>query len=149
MSNETIPTRHASPHDARTWLFALKQKKHPGNAVTAKISDYQCDLLVDTGASVNIFDEETLRQIPSDPKLDKTSVKVYPYNNNSPVKFLGKFQTTMETKKRITVATFYVTEGNAGSLLGSETSQELGLVTFHINPIVSKVKRKHSTTNCT
>eukprot|EP00795_Rhopilema_esculentum_P016997 gene16999-8501_t len=120
------------------YLYAVKQKKKPGNAVTAKISDYKCDLLVDTGASVNILDEETFSQIPSDPKLEKTTVKVYPYNSNSPVKLLGKFQATVETKKRITVATFYVTEGNSGSLLGSETSQELGLVTFHINPMVSK-----------
>eukprot|EP00795_Rhopilema_esculentum_P006556 gene6556-12053_t len=120
------------------YLYAVKQKKKPGNAVTAKISDYKCDLLVDTGASVNILDEETFSQIPSDPKLEKTTVKVYPYNSNSPVTLLGKFQATVETKKRITVATFYVTEGNSGSLLGSETSQELGLVTFHINPMVSK-----------
>ncbi|XP_065060965.1 uncharacterized protein K02A2.6-like [Rhopilema esculentum] len=125
------------------YLYAVKQKKKPGNAVTAKISDYKCDLLVDTGASVNILDEETFSQIPSDPKLEKTTVKVYPYNSNSPVKLLGKFQATVETKKRITVATFYVTEGNSGSLLGSETSQELGLVTFHINPMVSKVKDKN------
>eukprot|EP00795_Rhopilema_esculentum_P004495 gene4495-20741_t len=130
--NQTCP---AADFD---YLYAVKQKKKPGNAVTAKISDYKCDLLVDTGASVNILDEETFSQIPSDPKLEKTTVKVYPYNSNSPVKLLGKFQATVETKKRITVATFYVTEGNSGSLLGSETSQELGLVTFHINPMVSK-----------
>ena len=59
------------------------------------------------------------------------------------MKLLGRFKATVETKKRITVATFYVTEGNSGSLLGSETSQELGLVTFHVNPMVSKVQDSH------
>ena len=125
------------------YIYAVKQKEKPGNTVTAKISDYKCDLLVDTGASINILDEETFSQIQSDPKLEKTTVKVYPYNSNSPLKLLGKFQATVETKKRITVATFYVTEVNSGSLLGSEISQELGPVTFHINPMVSKVKDKN------
>ncbi len=115
-----------------------------GTTVTAKISDHKCGLLVDTGASVNVMDEKTFRQIPSSPILEKTSVKVYSYNSNNPVKLLGKFEATVETKKRITVATFYVTEGNSGSLLGSETAQELCLVTFHINPVVSKVENTNA-----
>ena len=55
---------------------------------------------------------------------------------------LGRFQATVETKRRITVATYYATEGNSGSLLGSESSHELGLVTFHIN-LFSKVKNSN------
>ena len=119
--------RHVRPITTKSWdkeqsdsdsdvdyIYAGKQKEKSGNTVTAKISDYRCDLRVDTGASVNILDEETFIQIPSDPKLEKTSVKVYPYNSNSPVKLLGKFQATVETKKRNTVATVYVTEGNSG-----------------------------------
>eukprot|EP00795_Rhopilema_esculentum_P012640 gene12640-3348_t len=39
------------------------------STVTAKVSDYKCNLLVDTEASVNILDEETFRQIPSDLQL--------------------------------------------------------------------------------
>ena len=97
------------------YIYAVKNNKKSGTTVTAKICDHKCDLLVDTGASVNVMDEKTFRQIPSNPKLEKTSVKVYPYNSNNPVKLLGKFEATVETKKRITVATFYVTEGNSGS----------------------------------
>ena len=55
------------------YIYAVQQKKN-GKTVSAKISDNKCDPLVDTGASLNILDEETFRQIPSEPKLEKTFV---------------------------------------------------------------------------
>ena len=116
-------------------MYACDTKDKSRTHVTAKINDLQCQLLVDTGASVNVLDESTYNSLSSTTKLDKPSVKIYPYNSHNPVELLGKLQATVETKNRVTVATFYVTKGNSGSILGSETSQELGLVTLHINPV--------------
>ena len=47
----------------------------------------------------------------------------------------GKFQTLVESRKRITVATIYVTEQDGGCLLGNNTAQELGLISLHLNKI--------------
>ena len=47
----------------------------------------------------------------------------------------GKFQTLVESCKRITVATIYVTEQDGGCLLGNNTAQELGLISLHLNKI--------------
>ena len=45
----------------------------------------------------------------------------------------GKFQTTIESRKKITVATIYVTEADGGFLLSANTAEELGLITLHLN----------------
>ena len=120
------------------YLYAFDNKDQSRTLITAKVNDFQCKLLVDTGASVNVLDEATYNSLPFTTKLGKTSVKIYPCNSHSPVELLGKFQATVETKNRITVATFYVTKGTSGSILGCDTSHELGLVTLHINPVALK-----------
>ena len=45
--------------------------------------------------------------------------KVYTYDSEKPIKILGMFEATIETKKRIAVANFYVTPSNPGYLLRS------------------------------
>ena len=47
----------------------------------------------------------------------------------------GKLQTLVESRKRITVATIYVTEQDGRCLLGNNTAQELGLISLHLNKI--------------
>ena len=60
-------------------------------------------------------------------------IKAYPFNSKEPVKMKGKFQTTVESRKKITVATIYVTAENGGCLLSGTTAQELGLISLHLN----------------
>ena len=52
-----------------------------------------------------------------------------------PVKMKGKFQTTVESRKKITVATIYVTEADGGCLLSANTAEDLGLITLHLNQV--------------
>ena len=47
----------------------------------------------------------------------------------------GKFRALAESKHKFTVATIYVTTEDGGCLLSSETAQELGLVSLHLNQI--------------
>eukprot|EP00794_Sanderia_malayensis_P020682 gene20682-biopygen17069 len=57
----------------------------------------------------------------------------------------GKFETTMESTKKLTVATVYVTEKDGGCLLSSETAQDLGLISLHLNVVTpSKTQTKES-----
>ena len=65
---------------------------------------------------------------------------MFAYNQSEPVNFLDKFEDAMETRKRMTVATFYVVKGqNSRDLLSLSTAQDLGLVTLHLNPVFTKV----------
>ena len=85
--------------------------------------------------------------------LKKTNVKAFAYNAQTHVKFLGKFEALIETRKRATVATFYVVKTpDSGNLISSTTAQELGLISLHINKLsntndkrLDKLLTKHAT----
>ena len=49
----------------------------------------------------------------------------------------GKFQTVLESRRKMTVATIYVTEANGGCLLSAGTAKELGLITLHLDTITT------------
>ena len=52
------------------------------------------------------------------------------------MRFLGKFEALIETKKRIAVATFYVAKTtNNGNLISATTAQELGLISLNLNKV--------------
>ncbi|CAB4017519.1 Hypothetical predicted protein [Paramuricea clavata] len=70
-------------------------------------------------------------------KLTKTRIKAYPFNATEPARMKAKFQTTIESWKKITVATIYVTEADGGCLLSANTAEELGLMTLHLNQVTT------------
>ena len=47
----------------------------------------------------------------------------------------GKFQTTLELRKKITVAITYVTADAEGCHLNANTAQELGLLSLHLQTL--------------
>ena len=54
----------------------------------------------------------------------------------------GKFDALVETKRRYTATTFYVTQDSGGCLLSSKTAQELGLISLHLNQIRKTTKEQ-------
>ena len=61
----------------------------------------------------------------SQPKLEISSTKIYPYQSDSPLQLQGAAitanQTSLSTK-------FYIVKGNYGSLLGTQTATALDLL---------------------
>ena len=95
-------------------------------------------ITIDTGATINVIDGDTFNKM-KDITLTRTNTKAFAYTTKSPVEFLGKFETVIETRNRISVATFYVAKGkNCGNLLSLSTAQDLGLVSLHIDKLTSK-----------
>ena len=108
--------------------------------VNVKIQGNKLRMTVDTGATINLLDRRTSDQM-TNINLQPTNVKAYPYNTTIPVKFLGKCEAAIETKRRCAVATFYVVQDSkstGGCLLSSNTVQELDLVTFSLNKITEQ-----------
>ena len=62
--------------------------------------------------------------------LTPTRTKVKAFGSDHPIELSGKFEAVVESKKRMTVATLYVTVQENGSLLSCNTSVELGLIQF-------------------
>ena len=52
------------------------------------------------------------------------------------VRFIGKFEAIVETRKRVSVATFYVAKKeDSGNLISSSTAQELGIISLHVHSV--------------
>ena len=88
------------------------------------------NLILDTGASVNILDESAFKSLKNKPKLNRQNAKIYAYGCH-PISILGKFDTAIESANRSTHATVFVTSGENGSLLSFKTANELGLITIN------------------
>ena len=90
---------------------------------------------IDTGASINVIDEDTFSKLGK-VQLSKSKVKAYTYGSRVPVKFHGKFETVIESKKSLTAGEIYVVkEKNSGCLLSLKTAEELGLISLHLDNV--------------
>ena len=81
------------------------------------IEDREIDVLIDTGATVNVMDEYTYREkFAKTCKLRKTNSIIHSYHTSEnpvpPLKIIGKIDTVVESKERIVPAIFYVVKGS-------------------------------------
>ena len=85
-------------------------------------------MLVDSGSSVNILDEEDYTKVGR-PRLRKKnkSRELVPYGGGK-IPVLGTCDLILETKKTYDVFTFYVVKGVNGSLLGYPTAASLKII---------------------
>ena len=84
--------------------------------------------MVDTGASVNILDEQTHRSIGG-PKLTKRNLpNLHPYGGGPPLQVSGMCDIVIETTRKMAIHKFHVVQWDHGTLLGYAAAKELGLV---------------------
>ena len=123
-----------SDSESTEYCYSVNNKqKHPRTSVS--INGQRVKITIGTGSSINVIDKNTFAKLRNI-ELKQTSVKAYPFNSDKPVKMEGKFRALAESKHKFTVATIYVTSEDGGCLLSSETAQELGLVSLHLNQII-------------
>ncbi|XP_060552185.1 uncharacterized protein LOC132713564 [Ruditapes philippinarum] len=110
------------------YCYALKSNVSKTPKSNVKINDVQVNVLVDSGASVNILDENTY-SIIGKPKLSNRNLpKLLPYGSQSPLKIIGKCKLTIEKQKIISVETFYIVQGRHGSLISYQTACNLNII---------------------
>ena len=118
------------------YLYSMTNGKN-NNKVNVTVGGAKFKITIDTGATINVIDRDTFNKM-QDVTLNRTNTKAFAYNTKSPVEFIGKFESVIETRKRVSVATFYVAKGaNCGNLLSLSTAQDLGLVSLHIDKLTS------------
>ena len=96
--------------------------------LNVKVDGLNVQMLVDTGSSINILDENTYQRFQVKPKLSKTETKVFTYGSNTNFPLLGKFMGTVESKDKITTTNFYATKGSSGCLLSYESAVGLQII---------------------
>jgi hypothetical protein len=119
--------------DGEDYLYSVRNKQTPQVRVT--VCKVPFEATIDTGATINVIDKSTFSKIDG-VHLKKTSIKAFAYMSDTPVRFIGKFEAIVETRKRVAVATFYVaSKEDSGNLISSSTAQELGLISIHVHSV--------------
>ena len=136
-----IQTGETSDSERSEYSYTVKSDKAKRPIVHVTVQEHKFPIIIDTGSSINLIDKSTFARMKTI-HLKPTNVKAYPYNSTEPVKMLGKFDTVIETKKRLVPAQFYVTDHNGGCLLSGITAQDLGLITLHINHLHQNTYQK-------
>ena len=127
------PLSHADSISDEEYLYPVKTNAKRRLYTRVKVLGHSFNVMVDTGASINVIDKETFAKLP-EIQLGQRKTRTFAYDNDKPVRFIDKFDAVLETRKQYTVATFYVVNNNtSGNLINADTAQELGLVTLHLN----------------
>ena len=123
-------------------VSVVKEKAKGGhNKITAKIDKVPLQFQIDSGADVNIIDEDSFSKLKGQVTLKYSRAKLFAYNSTVPLPLLGKFTATITTKKRYDAADFYVVKGSesSGCLLGFTSAVNLGIIHI-VNHVKSKIK---------
>mgnify|MGYP002804123417 FL=1 len=78
------------------YLYTVKSKQPP--IVNVKVCQHWGKATIDTGATINVVDQETFAKMVG-PNLRKTSIKAFAFDAKSPVRFIGKFEATIEAQR--------------------------------------------------
>ena len=136
----------SSADSENEYMYAVDKNIKNSPHVRVKVLNHSFDMMVDTGASINVIDRGTYSKLQVN--LQETNTKAFPYSSDTPVKFLGKFQALIETKRKFDVATsFVVDKENSGNLLSANTAQQLGVISLHLNKISESSANAYPRTN--
>ena len=76
--------------------------------IGVEIHNRNIPMLIDSGADVNIVDENTFTNILSNNiKLCKTEKKLYAYKSSTPLELLGKFTAVVESSTKMHLSDFF------------------------------------------
>ena len=121
-------------------VLALEHQSRFNNGPRAVIDlcASSVQFLVDTGAPVNVIDEQTYASLADKPRLDRCSGSYYGVGSDKPIVVLGQFMTRITFRGRTTMSAFIVVKGPTRSLLSFSAATKLGIV--HICSEISAVK---------
>ena len=98
-------------------VFSVDDHKPKQPTATVKVNGTFVRFIVDTGASVNIMEENVFAKLNPKPPLQRAPSSIYAYGSNTPMITLGAFHAEVETKNKLSEALIYVVRGKHWSLL--------------------------------
>ena len=134
---------NSSASDDEEYLFTVSSKDRKTPKACVKIENITVEMVVDTGASIDIIDEPTFAvlQKSTNVTLLPPKTRIFAYGAATDLKVLGIFNATLESKFKFTHSIIHVVKGNYGCLLSYTTASALGLVTVSVQAI------QHRTSN--
>ena len=108
------------------YTFSVNTKTDKSPQTVVKINTVDTNMLIDTGATVNVIDEKTYQKL-NKPYLEEAR-KLYPYASDKPLPVLGKFTATVEKGNCVNQSEFVVVKGTGGNLLSYDTAVQLKIM---------------------
>ena len=138
-----VATRATDFSDADEYLFTVTTDNKTTPKASVKINDVPIDMVVDTGAAIDIIDESTLAKIQKSATitLKPSNARLFAYGAASNLKLLGQFEARVESKNRVSVSTIHAVPGNYGCLLSYKTASSLGLVTVDVHTVQPQISQ--------
>ena len=140
---ETVKRVTEEDTDEEGYVYAVSgDRKQP--MCRATIDGKHAELMLDSGASVNLIDETTYKEIykGKEKPLTKARRQIYSYGSSSPLPLLGAIKAKIAAKSNSISATLHVVKGHSGNLLGYDTAQKLGLVKI-VNQVTVKTSSQY------
>jgi hypothetical protein len=93
----------------------------PHECVVLPINEVPSKFIIDSGATVNLLDEQTFSQLgyeKNSVKLERPMSRIYPYGSKDPLQVIGVLCTKIKLNDKVYNVNFHVVKGNSGSLIG-------------------------------
>jgi hypothetical protein len=99
-----------------------------GPRAVVEVDGTEIECLIDTGAPVNVIDENTYKQMRPRPRVEQCDMLLFGYQSKVPVEILGKFIARVKHRNRSIKAEWVVVKGKSECLVCYSTATELQLV---------------------
>lgn len=117
-------------------VYAFSVRDSQLQKIKVTIGGCQLDVMVDSGATTNIVDQQTwewLKRQKIECQSTKSNRKLYTYASDKPLEVIGTFDTKIVAGSNSTEAEFCVIREKGESLLGRETAMKLGVLKIGID----------------
>jgi len=118
--------------------------------VLIQISGIAVNMIIDTGASIDILNEATYKKVHKHNNilLTPSQKPLFAYGSATLLKVLGSFRSLISIDDAQCVSTFRVLEGNHSSLLSYAKAAKLQILQLQVNLIESPCKLFETISNC-
>ena len=137
---------HSSSSDEE-YLYPTNKDKSKIPTVNGKVSDVEIKMIVDTGTSTDILDEDTFTQFNcnNDVVLQPTTKRLYVYGSTDQLTTMGQYNGTVSFQDNQQDVSIHVLKGSHGSLLSYKMATALGILNLGVRHVQDHT---YSTTHC-
>lgn len=139
-----------SDEQNRDYAFVVRDN-YDKDKLTFNVGGVQVVMLIDSGATTNVVDENTWEKLKEEKikcNSSKSDKKLYTYSSHEPLPVKGVFTCEVSIGKRATRAEFTVICGHGVPLLGKDTAIKLGVLKVGVDvatvtDVKTEIKRQY------
>ncbi|XP_057312326.1 uncharacterized protein K02A2.6-like [Hydractinia symbiolongicarpus] len=145
------PDTSSSDNDDFVFHLSTLEKDTNPTITTININDAECEVMIDSGSSVNILDSRIIKQMHIIPDIHPYSKRVLAYNGQ-PIPITGYIWTTVKANTITKQVKWLIMENPRTNIMGYQTAMALQLLHFgpltnHVNNILSAEEQLHTLLN--